>query len=154
MIWRCIIRGMGIALLTLCVTAWVGSYIGYFSVCYGRKPHYWSASPAGGSLSLGDFYGGRGPGGFNGWYATYYGRYDAQARLRDQRFYDATPYHLLGFAWQPRILPDDLQFVMIPLWFPTLLSALVLWLVWCKTRSKDSGKGFPVEVTKAEARKA
>jgi hypothetical protein len=32
-----------------------------------------------------------------------------------------------------------------PFWFPTLLSALLLCLIWRKTRPKCTGKGFPVE---------
>ena len=41
---------------------------------------------------------------------------------------------------------------MVPLYFPTLLSALLLWLVWRKTRPKYNGKGFPVEVGDKQAK--
>jgi hypothetical protein len=60
--------------------------------------------------------------------------------------YEHTAYHLLGFAWDAHAGPDRWHYIMIPLWFPPLLSALLLWLVWRKTRPKSSGKGFPVEV--------
>jgi len=36
----------------------------------------------------------------------------------------------------------------IPLWFPTTLSAGLLWLVWRKTRQAAKGRAFPVEPSK------
>ena len=41
--------------------------------------------------------------------------------------------------------------VKIPLWFPTLLSTLLLWFVWRKTRPRLEGRAFPVEPAKTPA---
>jgi hypothetical protein len=62
-------------------------------------------------------------------------------------FYQHAFYHFIGFAYDPK--KEALEtMVLIPLWFPTLLFALLLWLVWRKTRGKGPGRGFPVEVGK------
>jgi hypothetical protein len=37
------------------------------------------------------------------------------------------------------------QFEMIPLWLPTTLSAIFLFLLWRKTRPNHTPKGFPIE---------
>jgi hypothetical protein len=74
------------------------------------------------------------------------GQYTAGMWIDDQKTYDATPYHLLGFAYRPRTGPNVMRYMMIPLWFPTTLAAALLCLVWPKTRPKYSGKGFPVEI--------
>ena len=69
-----------------------------------------------------------------------------------QREYQTSP-HLGGFAYRYLSWPDRyLLMVILPLWFPTLLSALLLYLVWRKTRAKPIGGAFPVEPAKAEVK--
>ena len=52
-------------------------------------------------------------------------------------------YHWLGFSYGANTAADILT---VPLWFPSLLSALLLWFAWRMT--KDKVKGFPVEPEK------
>ena len=49
--------------------------------------------------------------------------------------------YILGFSI---ISTHDEMWLTIPFWFPTTISAAVLWLVWRKTRPRP--RGFPVEV--------
>jgi hypothetical protein len=143
MVGRRIIRGLGIALLTLCVAAWVGSYFGFSYVRYVSNTRCWWSSLDGGGLDLiYEYHGTDGP---RGWLAEY-GPYPATWLSAKQQRHDSIAYHLLGFAWQPRTGPDGWQYMLIPLWFPTTLAAGFLWLAWRKTRPKYNGKGFPVEV--------
>jgi hypothetical protein len=151
MLRRWIIRSLAIALLTLCVTAWVGSYFEGVEVRYSSAPHHYSLMLGAGELFTWDqFNGWSAPPGFGPpqWFEGH-GQFDARMRAGVQRLYKAIPYHLLGFAWQPyRAPPDADQRMMIPLWFPTTLSAAFLCLAWRKTRPKHTAKGFPVEVEK------
>jgi hypothetical protein len=55
-------------------------------------------------------------------------------------------WHFMGFTYDDRIVGRG---ATIPLWFPTLLSALLLWFVWRKTRATPVGRAFPVEVAKS-----
>jgi hypothetical protein len=142
MLRRWIIRGIAIAVLTLCVAAWVGSYFRWVAVCYGRDTHSWWLRQACGKLFFNDQY--RPPGYPNEWYMQY-GRCDAYNRDQTRGIYEKSAYHLMGFAWEPPASRELSQWIMIPLWFPTTLSAGLLWPVWRKTRPKYKGKGFPVE---------
>ena len=60
----------------------------------------------------------------------------------------ASPHYFLGFAWGRADFPSEGIFVAFPFWFPTAISAALLWLVWRKTRSKTKGRAFPVELAK------
>jgi hypothetical protein len=82
------------------------------------------------------------------------GRYSA---IKTVRYYEepdqSNVFHFLGFAYEPYGPPfRSLSFVWvrIPLWFPTLVSGGLLWLVWRKTRPRyKPGTGFPVEPASA-----
>jgi hypothetical protein len=148
MVWQWIIRGMGIALLALCVTAWVGSYFKCVSVSYGSKTDRWTLDLVAGESA----FSGIRAAVSRGW-TVEHGQYYPDQRDRMRAVYKIIPYHALGFAWEPSRGFGIHPSVWIPLWFPSLVFALLLWFVWRKTRLKYSGKGFPVEVTKAEARK-
>ncbi|HEY4329361.1 MAG TPA: hypothetical protein VGN88_06475 [Phycisphaerae bacterium] len=72
---------------------------------------------------------------------------------RTQEDYQATPHHLLGFAYEdlspgPHLLsPHSREVaVWVPFWFPSVLLAVLLWQVWRKTGHKYHGKGFPMEL--------
>jgi hypothetical protein len=142
MVWRWIIRGMGIALLTLCVAAWVGSYFECAIAVNQSKTAHWQANLEGGEFHIWYYR----PTRHSGWYVRFfpYNAIGHHATLRMS--YARTPYHVLGFAWRWDPTTEPQLWVMIPLWFPTTLAAGFLWLVWRKTRPKYNGKGFPVEV--------
>jgi len=68
-------------------------------------------------------------------------------------FYDSSPYRFFGFAFAPdykSLIGGDEWLVIIPLWFPTALSALGLFWAWRRKRRKDMAakQGFPVEAVK------
>jgi hypothetical protein len=146
MLRRWIIRGLGIALLTLCVTAWVWSYWWFVEVDYSSGKVSRDFIVMCGRMRLARQLSGR-----EGW-SWDYGRWTSGPMSADQFMSDEYPfmhYHLGGFALSTGLMgpPDGKGWkVHIPLFFPTLLSAPLLWLVWRKTRPKYSGKGFPVEV--------
>ena len=54
----------------------------------------------------------------------------------------------LGFGFERGI--DD--HAMVPLWFPSALSVLLLWPVYRKTRQKTAGRAFPVEASNDPAK--
>jgi hypothetical protein len=134
MIRRWILRGLAVALLAVCVAAWVGSYwriIGvgwYFGRDYyltgmewGRIAFRYEPSP--------EFVA---PGGM------------LFQRAEDiwQRWDLRRPHHWLGFSYGTC---SGLE-VSIPFWFCSLLLGALLWLLWRRTRPKSIGRGFPVEV--------
>jgi hypothetical protein len=146
MIRRWLIRALALTLLTLCAVAWVGSYskmVGYnyaaknwysviwangrvsFAVVDAAKPGFnVKPPPKGSSFTI------RAP---SALYWDYYGR--------------LAEYQFVGFVAHRGY--DS--YIIIPLWFPTLLSAALLWLVWRKTRPNYNGRGFPVEPARKEA---
>jgi hypothetical protein len=140
---RWLIRSLALTLLTLCVLAWVGTYWMGAGVTYRGKKEY--------ELGVlnGIIYGGN-LGAISPWKLP---QGVHVYRLR----------HLAGFALGAE--DKDFEFlkfwclinplgveVGIPLYFPTLLSAILLWFAWRKTRAKPSGGAFPVEVAaKTEA---
>src|ERR1035437_9628380 len=60
-------------------------------------------------------------------------------------------HHCLGFFIT---IEADSMFVVIPFWFPTTISAALLWLVWRWTRPRVQGRAFPVEIAKADKGRA
>jgi hypothetical protein len=145
MIRRWLIRGLALTLLTLCVVAWVGSY--FQQHWFGRYAwdRYSICVLAYGSII--------------------WDKYDLKhvenpMEIRPWRPWsdwlppelDFTPWGhrapknwTLGFAYMPWDIRGEWN-ATVPLWFPTLLSALLLWFVWRKTRPAYNGRGFPVEV--------
>jgi hypothetical protein len=143
MVRRWLIRGLALALLTLCVVVWVGSYFASLSMSLG--PRGWRIDPwiDSGSAGCEDMYNPR------------YGTIEPYWKIRppdfmsiEQDYSDAT-HHVAGFAYHR--FSTGLRRIIFPIWFPTLLSALLLWLVWRKTRPACNGRGFPVEVAGKEA---
>jgi hypothetical protein len=141
MIRRWLIRSLCLALLTLCVTAWVGSYWEQICVkCYSAS-HAFDAEVLCGAMILGDEF-------HPEWHnaRTWWWNIGAANREVSQNQFRETKYHALGFGLKPSPA-DPYVYAMIPLWFPTLLSALFLCFVWRKTRHKPPSRGFPVETT-------
>jgi hypothetical protein len=142
MIWRWIIRGLCLALLTLCVTAWAGSYFECASISYGSKAGYLTVLDLiGGEVSFAH----RQMPFPRGWTMEHgHGQYSRDQRDRAQAVNEIIPHHALGFAWEYTNRFFFSLTVITPLWFPPLLSALLLGLVWRKTRRKHATGGFPV----------
>jgi hypothetical protein len=143
MIWRQLIRGLAVALLAVCVAAWVGSYWRRMSVRHQGQAHV-SLEVNWGRIR---FYAGdpqlahETPGWRLGTGAGTRSTYDVWDTV--------AKFQILGFAFN-----EDFGWrcMTIPLWFPTLFSALGLWLVWRKTRPGYNGRGFPVEVGGKDAK--
>jgi hypothetical protein len=140
---RWFIRSLALALLTLCVTAWVGSYWRLIEmerwdrhriICQGQWGEiclYCEDKRRTAPLEV-----------------TW--RCYSSEPLLIQAIYGSTPHHFAGFAFER--FSGNYWHVFIPLWFPTLVSALLLWFVWRKTRAKVVGGAFPVELAKAEVK--
>jgi hypothetical protein len=133
--WRWIIRGFCLYLCALCVTAWGGSYwcgVGVqsagmnwvrFAMARGRAVlcHEGSEFPP-----------------LTGWEFESF-----PPMFKDETDMDRQANFLfLGFSYAR---PPGYRWVTVPLWFPTLLSGMLLWLVWRQTRRRHDGPGFPVE---------
>ena len=126
---RWLIRGLALTVLTLCVVAWVGSY--WSSIALYNKDFEITLSRGRVLCAL------------DGPSATT----DLEMRVKDS--YDWSEWDRRVDVWFFGFTADYRAEVIqwtIPLWFPTLLAALVLWLVWRKTRAKPVGGAFPVEV--------
>jgi hypothetical protein len=144
MVWRWVIRGLAVALVTLCVAAWAGSFWRDVEIEYQGK--LWNRV---------EFLQGRlavvqenehAPYS-SAWHYSFGDAYDPGHWTRSD---EESAYHIFGFSfghdnedWPRNFI---VRWVTVPLWLPSLLSALLLWLVWRKTRAKYNGKGFPVEV--------
>jgi hypothetical protein len=144
MIRRRLIRIPCICLLALSVAAWVVSYFQMLGVGRMGCQHTWSLEMECGTIS-------------------YY--WDTQSRLPDpngpiwiwlhwpsdsQRMdylHKIAAIRFLGFAYRPTPAWFQSWVLFVPFWFPTLLSTLLLCLVWRKTRPKHLGRGFPVDAT-------
>jgi len=75
----------------------------------------------------------------------------------DDLAYRSADVHFAGFAinWTYDYAPPcQGWFVRIPLWFPTTLSAGLVWLIWRKTRGKYRGQAFPIEEIKSDELKS
>ena len=149
MFQRWLIRGMALTLLTLCVAAWAASCLTTVWVEYDSPRWGWSLSLESGTLRANDVRSLDGKMlqlGAHGWFA---GWHEA-----NQLMADPPPflYRLGGFGyWSRSLAPYGHRSVGAPLWFPTLLSALLLWLAWRKTRPMYNGRGFPVVPAPKEA---
>ena len=77
-------------------------------------------------------------------------------RANSEKAYRAAPYRFGGFAYNvvPMFGGEERYYVLIPLWFPTILSAALLWFVWRKTRKKGTSGAFPVEPAPAREQSA
>lgn len=137
---RWIIRSLALTLLTLCVVAWAGSYWRDWKISSYDKSGKWYSTQV---LRDGCITFTRSPNQtFDLWSTS---EPVGTPTPTEGLFGDppATPAarRLLGFVFEP----PPFLYVSIPLWFPTLLIAVLLWLVWRTTRPKAPGRAFPVE---------
>ena len=136
MFCRWLIRGLALMLLTLCVGAWVGSYWRAIGIAYSGTERCLVLDEGNGKAVFGVEFLPPGVPLWPGWHFLRKVYLDAG--------YDNSPYHLMGFAFQKRVDSTiigrtSVWWVWVPLYFPTLLSALLLWFVWRKTRAKPIG---------------
>jgi hypothetical protein len=125
-----LIRDLALTLLTLCVVAWVGSYWRclYFA-CESGRPFtvIWNVV----GIARGRF-----------WTRTHWPSRVDEFGLCTRplgKDYQWGTSGFMGFSLQWGVRGA----IVIPLYLPTLLSALLLWFVWRETRAKP--RGFPVE---------
>lgn len=130
------VRGSCLGLLVLCAALWTMSY--FYTGTVSRK---------GSSTILVGVQGGVGvlrahsiasvlpPGWSAQWHADLLGN-PFSLHLSDRDF--------LGFGVVQRLGAPVWVFV-IPLWFPTVLLALLSWVAWYKTVERKPAQGFPVE---------
>ena len=150
MIWRWIIRGLCLALLTPSVTVWVGSHYEAVGLHYAGSARYHNLQVHSGYIIFMEQ-----ERLTTAWQPTWRLDHDVAIRERAQHYYAICRPRFCGFGYG---VPPDASYafiflVFVPIWFPTLLSALLLWLVWRKTRPKYNGRGFPVEAAGKEATK-
>lgn len=145
MLRRWIIRSLSLTLVLFVLTAWVASYWDTATLV-----HYTPMGPDGsgqngflvirtghisflreGPLLSADWHAGLTSNTFTHWWVP---------QFLDYYFADAK-YRFLGFYFDIGIT----QFVSLPLWFPTLLSAGLLWLIWRKTKPNPPGRAFPID---------
>jgi hypothetical protein len=135
---RWLIRGLALVLLALCVLAWAGSYgraLGFENIQY-------NLGMANGRLgAYRDMLSGTSP-----WH-SYARKIDPNDD--DSGWDSQAQFHVAGFTLR---LDQDHNYggFTVPLWFLVVLSALMLWSVWRKTRAKPLRGGFPVEVAATE----
>ena len=125
---RWTIRSLAIALLCLCITGWLLSYP-FFR---GHRIRTSGHSEIWGCFAYGEIH--------LGWFASH----NASNSLA------SSPNTWLGFGFRmenDNTVPLTYWWGTIPFWFPTTLSAGLLWFVWRMTRAKLIGRGFPVETT-------
>jgi hypothetical protein len=133
MVWRRVIRGLAVALVTVCAVAWVGSYWRAVGIAYVPKAAQYFGVIWDGRFDLARV---ATPG------APYRGWVFVSDRPRWHDWDAGATRHWIGFSVQVNAMRTE---GTIPLWFVTLLSAGLLWLVWRWTRPKHNERGFPVE---------
>ena len=132
MLRRWLMFGLALLLLTLCLAAWGVSYWRQLYAFHNGKTYLsFTLSSArvlirwGSKLDLGP-----------GWHF-----YTQEVESWDDLDQRAT-FCWLGFSYGPGF---DFPYFTIPLWFPSLLSLLLVWFTWRKSRRKPEGKAFPIE---------
>lgn len=133
MIRRWLIRSLALLLLTLCVVAWVGSYWHAIEIDHDDETSISLIMGKGRAAFFLAYPSDKPPSWHPGWRLPTYPidviNWSGDSDVIGFRF------HHSRRGWS----------LMIPLYFPTLLSAFLLWLVWRKTRAKPIGGAFPVE---------
>ena len=122
-----IIRGLVIALLCLCISGWVISYLP------GTDVGFWCSYDGAGLSVLIKHPDGGGK--------IYLRGSSSDASLFG---YPPSPKTWLGFGFRKA---GSYWLATIPFWLPTTFAAVLLWLTWRMTRTKSVGQGFPVDIT-------
>jgi hypothetical protein len=139
MIRRLIVRGLAVTLLAVCVVAWVGSYFRWGKIRRFQGLDMWHLEVCNGVVHFGDIY-----------------MLDAMPVVWDWRmrqpdrdvvrmWYSGCDFGGAGFAYVRMKGISTMGRVVVPLWFPTVLAAGAVCLLWRRTRGPGEGSGFPVE---------
>jgi hypothetical protein len=141
---RWIIRSFFIGLLVLCVGGWVGSYWFGWGISSSAQEAWVIECESGRMyLAMWNSFGWPGshphdPG------SVYFFIADSKYLGSVARRY----HHFIGFQSINDL--DGGRCIIIPLWFPTAISAALLLFVWRKARPKPKGRAFPVELKTKE----
>jgi hypothetical protein len=136
MIKRWTIRSILILIFLLATFAWARSYWVGRSLLFHGKGH-----SERGLLSGGRFYFEHvqtEPRSFYGWESEWF---------TPDKWSDDSGFHFLGFTYDRA---GHAWWFTIPLWFPSLVSGLTLFLAWRGTRKQCIGGGFQVEPASEE----
>ena len=150
MIRRWIIRGLCIWTLLLCIGLWILCGIRYGYLWYESHNRELTLDAINGQIRINCY---RDTHIRASWGYRIFRNDPSQfwPSLQEPRPDDAIHhFYYAGFSFYSSN-GDPLWEVSIPGWFPTLLSAALLWFVWRKTRPTQLGQGFPVEVTPQDA---
>ena len=139
MLVRWLIRSFFIVLLTTACVAWAGSYFRriMFEISFTTHAEAWTLDS--GVIVCDAFPSLPASRGHWEWRQTSADRKDVQRAYKEESHFLGFAYHAPTASWNDRNL-------MIPLWCPTLLSAIALWVAWRKTRLPTAGTRFPVTV--------
>lgn len=147
MVRRWLIRSFFIALCVVCVGAWVGSYFAQVGVAKVGRDHDRRFLLGSGSFIFIDI--------IHPAYSPSAWRWDYAPPRRNLGPDNPNEHSFVGFVYLPLSAVGfglDAWAVGVPMWCPTLVCALVLWLVWRKTRPKYAGRAFPVEPAEISAK--
>ena len=142
MVLRWLIRGSTIALLTLCLSLWVGSYFRCVLV---------QSTPSFGKTYLVNTYMGGAAFCFvnhnSNNMAVWHFEYGPEVWPSSDKPTDGRQFLGFTYFYCSIISSSTMTYkgFCIPFWFPSLLSAALLWFVWRQTRLIE-WRGFPVEV--------
>jgi len=150
---RWLIRGLALALLTLCVVVWVRSYFafGVIERIQTERNSYLEIEWGYLNIFTTEVYFEPFEPYMTGWFfhtaATTRQEFEDDQRRYRFPYSPGTVHDLAGFSWRRggEMGGGTSYHVWIPLWFPTLVSSLLLSFVWRKTRENTVGKAFPVE---------
>ena len=141
-----IIRSFFIGVLLVCVVVWVGSYFRSAGIAFNGAHRLAALDADWGEVHITDVASARGGSVLSPFYCGQASPAPVQTWLKYMS------YHFLGFAVMPyhdvRVLGRTFSWgeAMFPLWFPALLSGLLLWFVWRMTRPKiPMERAFPLE---------
>ena len=142
---RLIIRSFFIGLLVHCVGGWGWSHI--YVQCLRFHPtddfRLYELTIAQGRCFIGEITGERLMILANGWtLQTLNYKDSSEYHLDEPNSLDQPNFHLLGFAYGRSTVNLYCWIVVIPFWFPTTISAILLLLVWRKTRPKKKVERF------------
>jgi hypothetical protein len=127
-----------IVLCVLCAAIWAGSHFKEASVLYITPDRTRLARITCGYI---DVYSLFDRSSFDGIWDFAFENSDSELR---GTWYKGMEYHFGGFAFDHNPGVPTWE-IVIPMWFPTLLSLLLLWLAVRKPRAKTTGGAFPVE---------
>jgi len=137
MLRRWLIRSLALMLLTLCVVAWVGSRFFYFQVDR-RSPLLILTFWIGGGMV--GYQHTHVPGASTGAHWSWgCGRYSYPFEWIN---HDPEAHHFIVLSYKVATPSAIESNVWIPLWFPVLVSGVLLWFFWQNT--KPNPQGFPI----------